>query len=444
LTIVLPLSYTPIRMEKTVYPAKVHGTVLIPASKSHTIRALLIASMAEGESILINPLDSEDARSCIAASRALGAEVEEGATSEGRILKVKGTGGRIHASSKTIDVGNSGTTLYLASGLAALGTEEISFTGDAQIRSRPAGNLLQALEDLGASVRYEGKPGYAPFTIRGPLRGGKTKIQCPTSQYLSSLLLTTPLAAGDSEIEVPLLYEQPYVEMTLHWLSEQQIHLERKELNYFRIPGNQRYKAFQKRVPGDFSSATFFFCAAALTGSTLTLRGLDMNDTQGDKEVVRILERLGCSVQVETDSITLKGESLKGAEIDMNAIPDAFPALAATACYAEGTTRLINVPQARLKETDRIAVMAEELTKLGAKVQELPDGLEIQGKSPFAGKHPLRGGKVHGHGDHRIVMALALAALGAEEPVTIETAEAAAVTFPGFFELLESVSQNVL
>jgi 3-phosphoshikimate 1-carboxyvinyltransferase len=169
-----------------------------------------------------------------------------------------------------------------------------------------------------------------------------------------------------------------------------------------------------------------------------------MNDTQGDKEVVRILERLGCSVQVETDSITLKGESLKGAEIDMNAIPDAFPALAATACYAEGTTRLINVPQARLKETDRIAVMAEELTKLGAKVQELPDGLEIQGKSPFAGKHPLRGGKVQGHGDHRIVMALALAALGAEEPVTIETAEAAAVTFPGFFELLESVSQNVL
>ncbi|HOV39146.1 MAG TPA: 3-phosphoshikimate 1-carboxyvinyltransferase, partial [Spirochaetales bacterium] len=174
-------------MVKTVYPARVHGTVLIPASKSHTIRALLIASMAEGESILINPLDSEDARSCIAASRALGAEVKEGASSEGRILKVKGTGGRIHPSSMTIDVGNSGTTLYLASGLAALGTEEIFFTGDAQICSRPAENLLQALEDLGASVRYERKPGYAPFAIRGPLTGGKTKIHCPTSQYLSSL-----------------------------------------------------------------------------------------------------------------------------------------------------------------------------------------------------------------------------------------------------------------
>jgi len=223
------------------------------------------------------------------------------------------------------------------------------------------------------------------------------------------------------------------VEMTLRWLGEQGVLLERKGLGWFRVPGRQRYHKFHKQIPGDFSSATFFFCAAAITGSTLTLLGLDMEDSQGDKEVVRVLERMGCTVQIEAGRITLSGHPLRGIEIDLNAMPDALPALAATACYAEGTTRIVNVPQARLKETDRIAVMARELSNLGAKVKELPDGLEIQGS-------PIRGGRVNGHGDHRVVMALAILALAAEGPVTIETSEAASVTFPGFFELLDRIS----
>ncbi|MCX7788496.1 MAG: 3-phosphoshikimate 1-carboxyvinyltransferase [Spirochaetes bacterium] len=422
-------------MERTVFPARVQGEVLIPASKSHTIRGLLIASMAEGESLLINPLDSEDARSCIAACQHLGAYIEEetDVLSGTRTLKVRGTGGNILYPSQPIDVGNSGTTLYLACGLAALGYAPIQFTGDAQIQSRPARNLLRALEDLGARVTYQGKEGFAPFTIQGPLRGGKTRIECPTSQYLSSLLITAPLIEGETEIEVPLLYERPYVEMTLRWLEEQGIQLERNGLEWFRIPGRQRFHRFQKQIPGDFSSATFFFCAAAITRSTLTLLGLDMGDSQGDKEVVHILEQMGCSARIEIDRITLTGHPLKGIEIDLNAMPDALPALAATACYAEGTTRIVNVPQARLKETDRIAVMAQELSKLGARVKELPDGLEIHGL-------PLQGGRVNGHGDHRVVMSLAIAALAAEGPVTIETAEAASVTFPTFFELLERIS----
>ncbi len=434
-------------MERTVFPAKVRGEVLIPASKSHTIRALLIATMAEGESLLINPLDSEDARSCVAACRSLGAQIEEETDSRvgSRTFKVQGIGGKIQCPTDPIDVGNSGTTLYLACSLAALGHAPIRFTGDAQIQSRPAKNLLRALEDLGAKVTYQGKEGFAPFTIHGPLRGGKTRIECLTSQYLSSLLIAAPLIEGETEIEVPLLYEHPYVEMTLRWLEEQGIRMERKGLEWFRIPGRQRFHGFQKQIPGDFSSATFFFCAAAITGSTLTLLGLDMGDSQGDKEVVHILKRMGCSARIEADRITLTGRPLKGIEIDLNAMPDALPALAATACYADGTTRIINVPQARLKETDRIAVMAEELSKLGARVKELPDGLEIRGVSPTPGTHanqrfPLHGGRVNGHGDHRVVMALAIAALAAEGPVTIETAEAASVTFPSFFELLEKIS----
>ena len=452
-------------MIEAVGPSKLAGSVLIPASKSHTIRALLIASLAWGTSRILNPLDSEDARSCIWACRMFGARIREENSAEGRVLVVDGTGGRVTAPDRPVDVGNSGTTLYLAAGIAALGEEDITFTGDSQIRSRPAGNLLQSLADLGARVRYGAAEGTAPFTIRGPLKGGATRIECPTSQYLSSLLIAAPPAAAVmTEIEVPLLHERPYVEMTLRWLDEQGIRMERRGLESFRIPGGQRYKSFEKPVPGDFSSAAFFLCAAAITGSTLTLRGLDMEDSQGDKEVVRILEAMGCEVRIDRTDITISGGGLHGRDIDMNAIPDALPALAVAGCYAKGTTRLLNVPQARLKETDRIAVMAEELAKMGADIRELADGLEIRSREPApatpvseapappaapsaAGTAaaarasgpglPLRGARVNGHGDHRVVMALAVAALGAAGRTEIETAEAAAVTFPEFFSLLE-------
>ncbi|MFQ3620556.1 MAG: 3-phosphoshikimate 1-carboxyvinyltransferase [Spirochaetales bacterium] len=429
-----------------MYPSTVEGEILIPASKSHTIRALLIASMAMGESFLINPLDSEDARSCMRASKALGAQIKELSKDEqkkvsgekGRVLKVRGVDGIPRLTDSTIDVGNSGTTLYLVASLVALTDTPIRLTGDSQIQARPAGNLLRSLVDLGAKVTYEQKEGFPPFTIQGPLQGGKTTIECPTSQYLSSLLLASPLMKGTTEIQVPLLFEQPYVEMTLRWLSEQHIQIERNGLHWFRIPGRQRYQAFTKTIPGDFSSATFFFCAAAITRSTLTLLGLDMEDTQGDKEVLNILERMGCTTRISSQGITLSGGDLKGIEVDLNALPDALPALAVTACYAKGTTRLVNVPQARLKETDRIAVMAKELSELGAEIKELPDGLEIRGK----GAQGLQGGRVNGWGDHRVVMSLAIGALGACGPVTIQTAEAASVTFPGFFQLLEYIRRD--
>jgi len=409
--------------------SRLAGRVLIPASKSHTIRALLIATLANGKSTIRNPLDSADTRSCISVCRAFGAEIGEG---DG-LLTVKGVGGRLRTLKEPIDVGNSGTTLYLAAGIAALGRGMVTFTGDEQIRSRPFGPLLSSLADLGAETRSIEGNGRAPATIRGPLTGGRTSIECTTSQYLSSLLLAAPLATGPSEIEVPLLNERPYAEMTLKWLDEQGIRHENEDFRRFRIDGGQHYRPFDRQIPGDFSSATFFLCAAALTASTLTLEGLDMSDSQGDKEVVHILERMGCRVHYEASELTITGPArLRGCEIDLNATPDALPALAVTACFAEGTTRLVNVPQAREKETDRIAVMHEELEKMGAAVTELPDGLIIEGS-------PLRGAEVNGHGDHRVVMSLAIAGLGAEGTTAVETAEAATVTFPGFFGLLDSV-----
>jgi 3-phosphoshikimate 1-carboxyvinyltransferase len=339
-----------------------------------------------------------------------------------------------------IDVGNSGTSLYLLSGIAALQPNYVVFTGDSQIRSRPAAPLLDSLNDLGARTLSSRGNGAAPYLVGGPLSGGKTEIACPTSQYLSSLLLAAPLATGDTEIVITLLNEQPYAEMTLSWLDNQGIEYVNEDFERFAIPGGQRYRSFSRPIPGDFSSATFFFCAAAVTGATVRIDGLDFDDSQGDKAVVDILERLGCAVERSSEYSIIRGRPMKGCEIDLNATPDALPALAVTAAFAEGTTKLVNVPQARLKETDRITVMREELTKMGASVEELPDGLIIHGR-PRSEKPPLKGAAVDGRGDHRVVMALAVGALAAEGATEIDTVESVDVTVPGFFDLLESITE---
>ncbi len=415
--------------------------ITVPASKSHSIRALLIAAAADGVSGILNPLVSEDSKSCISAVRRMGAEV----TMEESRWTVKGTGGKFfnddgNGQEAVVDTGNSGTTLYLAAGFAALSDRAVTFTGDEQIQSRPAGNLLNSLSDLGASITYKNNKGYPPFTIKGPLKGGSTSIECPTSQYLSSLLLCAPLSLGETVIEVPLLREQPYVEMTLRWLDEQGIKYINNDFKQFIIPGGQKYRSFKKQVPGDFSSATFFLCAAAITRSTVILRGLDMHDSQGDKAVVSMLEKMGCRVETGKDLVKIEGRPLNGCIFDLNDTPDALPAMAVTACFAEGETRLINVPQARLKETDRIAVMARELSKMGADIEELPDGLVIRGQKTGSG-FPLQGALVCGHKDHRVIMSLAIAALRAEGETTIDDDSAVGVTFPGFFDLLDRDSE---
>jgi len=415
-------------MEKTTLPSSISGSVTIPGSKSHTIRALLVASLAKGTSTIDAPLHSDDTHSCRVLCESFGAEITDTPTG----WNVTGFGKKARVPDNIIDVGNSGTTLYLGMGIAASIPGVSIMTGDAQIRQRSAENLIHSLNDLGAEVESTRGNGCAPVIVRGPILGGNTSIECPTSQYLSSLLLAAPLGYGTSTISVPLLQEVPYVEMTLDWLKKQGISWESEGMSRFIIPGDQAYKPFSRRIPADFSSATFFFCAAAITGSTLRIKGLDMSDTQGDKLTLDMLSDMGCTISFEGDDILVTGTRLVGRELDLNATPDALPAMAVTAAFAEGTTRIRNVAHARLKETDRISVMTRELTKLGVQVRELPDGMEITGGG-------ITGGKVHGHHDHRIVMALSLAGLASTEGVTVDTAEAAAITFPEFFDLLDSI-----
>lgn len=415
--------------------SRLKGTVSIPASKSHTIRAVAIAALAEGQSLIRNPLSSADAASAVSTYRALGATID---TSDPKLWKVTGTGGEIRVPTEPVDVGNSGTTLNIALGSAALAGkgQTITFVGDQQTQSRPIGPILNSLTELGAKGISVNNNGKAPAKVTGQLRGGKTSIACSTSQYLSSLLLCTPLARKDSEIDVTLLNEPGYAQMTLDWLDSQGIQYRKQQMKKFSVRGRQSYKPFDRPVPADFSSATFFLCAGALVGAEVTLLGLDFQDSQPDKAVVDYLKGMGARITVRDGAVTVHAAGLKGIEIDMNRTPDALPAMAVTAAFAEGETRLVNVPQARGKETDRIACMATELRKLSVQVEELPDGLVIQGGRP----QPAR---VHGWGDHRIVMALALAGLALEEPLTVDTAEAMSVTFPDYVKLMQSIGAQM-
>ncbi|MHC4664630.1 MAG: 3-phosphoshikimate 1-carboxyvinyltransferase [Planctomycetota bacterium] len=422
-------------MKLVVRKSRLKGEVEVPASKSHTIRAVTIASLAAGTSTIRKPLVSGDTEAAVACYRALGARID---TSDSKRWKVTGTGGVIKAPGEAIDVGNSGTTLRIAMGSAALARagQSTTLTGDEQIQSRPIGPLLDALNNLGAncnSLRDNGRP---PVQVVGQLAGGKTSIAATTSQYLSSLLLCTPLGAGDTEIDVTLLNEPGYVQMTLDWLDKQGIEYEKGDLRKFRIKGNQKYEAFEATIPADFSSATFFLCAAALAGDEVTLLGLDFSDSQPDKAVVDYLRAMGADISVEQDSMTVKAAPLNGAEIDMNQTPDALPAMAVTAAFAEGETRLVNVSQARSKETDRIRCMAEELKKMAVDVEELPDGLIIR-------QSKLKAAQLNGRSDHRIVMALSLAGLAIEGECTIDTAEAMSVTFPDYVKLMKSIGANM-
>ena len=415
--------------------SRLQGTVSIPASKSHTIRAVAMASLASGDSVIRNPLWSGDTEAAVLCYRAFGARID---TSDDKAWKVTGFGGKVMPPAGTIDVLNSGTTLRVAMGSAALAGPgaATTFTGDEQIQSRPIAPLMQSLEELGAQCVSLKNNGKAPVRVAGQLRGGRTSIAAFTSQYLSSLLLCTPLASADTDIEVTLLNEPGYVQMTLDWLDKQGIQYESDGLRRFHMRGGQSYKAYDLPVPADFSSATFFLCAAALFGDGVTLKGLDFSDSQPDKAVVDYLRAMGADIVAEPDGITVKASSLKGITIDMNATPDALPAMAVTGVFAEGTTKLVNVPQARSKETDRIQCMAEELTKMGAQVEELPDGLIVHHSK-------LRAAHLDGRGDHRIVMALSLAGMGLDEPCTIGTAEAIKVTFPEFVGLMQALGANL-
>jgi 3-phosphoshikimate 1-carboxyvinyltransferase len=421
-------------MQWIIAPAELRGTIAPPPSKSHTIRALLVATLADGMSTIRNPLLQGDGASALGAARALGAEIGQ----QGSVLRVKGIGGNRDNGSGDVYTGNSGTSTTLFASAAALGSRPRRFDGDQSVRSRPVRPLLDALKQLGATYTTQDAGRDVPFVVQGPLSGGSAKVNGLSSQFVSSLLFACPLLPSDSSISVVDPHEKPYIAMTLWWLDKVGIHYTAApDYTDFAIPGNQRYWPIDLAIPADFSSATFAAVAAAVTHGIVSITGLDFSDPQGDKHIFDLLGRLGANIDKKDEIVTVSsGRTLTGQVLDLNSTPDALPAFTVAACCAEGATHLTNVAQARIKETDRLAVMTAELRKMGADITEERDGLVIR-------KSALHGARVNGHADHRIVMALAIAGMIAEGETVIETAESAEVTYPGFVEDFRALGAKI-
>ncbi len=411
---------------------KLNGIINIPGSKSHTIRAVVFASMAEGISKIYFPLDSFDTKACVNACTAFGALIKQNQDS----WEIHGVHGNIKNPNKVLDMLNSGTSMNIMTGISSLGNFEVVLDGDDSLRSRPMQALLESLIDLGVnaySINNNGKP---PLKIKGPYKGGKTRINGINSQYVTSLLITASLANYDTEILVENIHEIPYIRMTLNWLDEQGIRYEKKDdLTGFKVYGNQSFKSFEKHIPSDWSSASFPICAGLVTDSDILVKGPDINDVQGDKKIIDVLKSMGANISIEENGIRIKKSTLTGRTIDLNSMPDALPIMSVIGCIAKGETIITNVAQARIKETDRIKVMTIELKKMGANIEELPDGIKIK-------KSRLIGTNLKGYSDHRIVMALSIAGLFSEGKVVIDTAESVGVTFPGYVEKMKALGAN--
>lgn len=418
-------------MIASVERSQVSGEVEVPPSKSYTHRAITISALGPGGSVK-RPLLSADTRATIRAAEAFGAEI----AIEGETLAVAGVGGGPKTPENVIDVENSGTTLRIMAAVAAL-TDGAVLTGDASIRRRPNGPLLKSLCDLGGEAFSIKKDDCAPLVVRGRIRGGRTVLDgSVSSQFLSALLISCPLAEGDSEIEIKgELKSRPYAEITLEMLRAAGAKIE-TDFERFAVQGGQSYDLGGYTVPGDFSSASYLLAAAAVTGSSLSVRGLRPSK-QGDSAIVSILQEMGAKISWDRSEgvLEIEGRELSGVEVDASLTPDLVPTIAVLGSVAEGQTVVKNAEHVRHKETDRLRAMATELSRMGAKIAERPDGLVIEGGR-------LRGARVSGHHDHRIVMALTVAGLVAGD-TTVDTAEAVSVSYPGFFEEMARIGASV-
>lgn len=420
-----------------VKPSKLSGEITAPPSKSYTHRAFMMATLAQGESRITNPLLSFDTEATIEAARALGAEI----TQEGDVWRVRGTGGEFKPHADVIDARNSGTTIRLMSAIAALSPKPVRLTGDESVLKRPMGPLIEALEKLGAKARCEGTRGRPPVVVSGGLSGGEIEITgAVSSQFISALLLASPYARDDVVLTITEeLRSKPYVEITLELLDAVGAKIKRnKSLSEFKISGGQTFRAIDLTIPGDFSSAAFVLGAAALTGSTVRVNNLDVRGAQGDRRIVKLLDEFGADVKVsgKTVEVSSTGE-LSGIEADCGDNPDLVPVLAVLGSVAEGRTRLMNIPHLRFKETDRIRALANELRKLGAEVEERPDELRVRGVEQ------LKGAKLTSYGDHRVAMAFAVAGLVARGETIIDGAESIPVSYPKFVEDMQNLGAKL-
>ena len=409
----------------------VAASVRLPGSKSITNRALLLAALADGESRLIAPLHSEDTFYMASALRELGVSVEE--TPE-RDFVINGRGGRFGAPGKTLFVGNSGTTVRFLTAAACFAPAgaDVTLDGIARMRERPIRDLVGALLTLGVEAECLNGHGCPPVRLSGGgMAGGRCRLRGDiSSQFLSALLQAAPYAAHDVEIEiVGELISKPYVDITQSVMQSFGVSLVNENYQRLRVPAGQRYQGRNYAVEADASNASYFLAAAAVTGGTVTLKNLGSDSIQGDIRFLDILERMGCTV-TRGKSITLIGPSrLSAIDADMQAIPDMAQTLAVVAAFADGPSRLTNIASLRVKETDRVKAIAQELPKLGVRVDEGPGDWTIT--PPINDIYAPA--EIDTYDDHRMAMAFAVAGLRVPN-LRINNPGCVAKTFPDFWE----------
>lgn len=416
--------------------SQLQGAVVVPSSKSHSIRAVLYSAMGAGESYVQKVLDSPDVQATVRACRALGATIHQ----EGESYRIQGVSGKPTIPDDVIDSGNSGLVLRYIAALAALSEGYTVITGDPSIRRlRPAEPLLNGLRGLGAFAESTRGNGLAPIIVGGPILPGKTRLSGEDSQPISALLTAAAFLPGTTEIWVDNPGEIPWMRLSLKWFDRLGICYENEDFRRYRIFGNEPYPGFSHTVPGDFSSAAFPIVAALVTNSELTLHNVDMEDSQGDKEIIPVLRQMGAKIEVDASSRSLRverGANLRGITIDLNEMVDAVTILAVVGCFATGETRLINGAIARRKECDRIACISRELRLMGADVSETADGLIVRPSR-------LRGAQVDSHHDHRMAMSLAVAGMASDGVTTIRDVACVDKTYKLFPEHLRHLGADL-
>lgn len=415
----------------------VRGSIRPPGSKSITNRALVCAALAEGASTLTGALSSQDTSVMIDSLQRLGIPVEQ--QDDGTRLIVPGCGGKLPATQADLFIGNSGTTIRFLTALTTLGRGKYRLDGVPRMRERPIGDLLAALAQLGADARSEKANGCPPVIVDAKgLYGGRATVRGDiSSQFLSGLLMAAPLAENNVELLVEgELVSKPYVTMTLGVMQAFGVEAHLSGLSRFVIAGQQRYIACEYPIEPDASAASYFWGLAAVSGGEVTVEGLTRNTLQGDVVFASCLEQMGCRVNYDLRGITISGAgaNLRGIDVDLNAMSDTAQTLAVVALFAAGPTTIRGVGHIRHKETDRIADLARELRKLGAAVDELPDGLRIT-------PGPLHGAVIETYDDHRMAMSMSLA--GTRIPgVTIQNPACVAKTYPRYFEDLGTLTKK--
>ncbi len=402
----------------------------MPRSKTHSFRALILASLADGVSFVRNPKLSGDWHEAVKAMRMYGAKIEESANN---VFRVEGVRGNLQTPADVINVNNSGTMLFFIAGVAAACPGWSVITGDASIRTlrKISKNLFEPLQALGVEIISTKNDGMAPLIIKGKVNGGVAHMDGIGCQPVFSVLIASALSQRPVEVFARNPGERAYIDLLLYWFRKVGLQYENVENNYehYIFPGNTSPQAFDEEIPFEWSAPAYPLLAAVLTPhSEITVRGMNWDDPYGDKQVIAVLQQMGADITIDGGALKARTSELHGIEVDMNDLPDQVPTVAIAACFAKGRTVIKNALTARWKECDRIAAVCRELSKMGAKVVEKEDGLIIEQD----GTWKLRAAHINGYYDHRMVLSFALAGMQVEGETIISDAQMVSKSFETF------------